>query len=348
MNCYKPILITKNLDKSQFPNGLLVPCGKCLACKEELAKEYTFRFICDKQEKGYINLAFLTLTYNVENLPINHNYQMTLRKKDIILYLKAVREKLRRDMKKTNQKLLDYLYYLSGEYGEERHRPHYHVILAYNNKRVLNQFVKQWEETKGMVDCQKRARINSIFYTIGYVDKKIGLQGTGTREQLFRKFTRGMGKDWILKHAEELNKKMYCQLNKFKIGIPRYFKKKLTEMGYWTAEKETSERIHKRKSEEDKKLLELYNQKYIKKEAYTYTTTKRGREITKEQYDKIKDKLDFHHIQQKGNKIFVYVLDKTKTTIDEYKEQILKQRERNYLAKVAIRKQRLKIDYNPL
>lgn len=202
MNCYKPILITKNLDKEKFPDGLLVPCNHCLACKEEIAKEYTLRFQHERIQKGYKKLAFLTLTYNNEYLPIN-NWHMTVRKKDAQKYLKRTREKLRRDMKDTNQKLLNYCYYLSGEYGEERNRPHYHIVLAYNNKKILNEFVRQWEHM-GNVKYFERATIQSVYYTIGYVDKKIGIHGVEKdREPLFRKFTKGMGKEYCMENAEK-------------------------------------------------------------------------------------------------------------------------------------------------
>lgn len=348
MNCYKPILITKNLNPELYPNGLLVPCGKCLACKEEIAKEYTLRYCMHKNEKKLLKTAFLTLTYNNENLPINNNFQMTLRKKDAVDYLKRTREQLRRDGKKLNRNLLNYEYYLSGEYGDEKNRPHYHIVLSYNDKRILNEFVKQWEENKGNVKCYENATIQSIYYTIGYVDKKIGLVGTGSREKLFRKFSKGMGKDWLLKNAENVNKQMYCRLSKFKIGIPRYFKKILNWLGLWTADKESYNKIMNRKKEEDKKLLELYNKKYIQKEAYTYKYTKRGTLINKELYKKYKKELPKHYIQQIKDKILVYVLEKIKITTEEYKQEILKQREKNYIAKAQLRRENKKLNYNPL
>ena len=348
MKCYKPILIRKNLDQQIYPDGLLVPCGQCLACKEEIAKEYTLRYCMHKNESKLLKTAFLTLTYNAENLPINDHYQMTLRKQDIVDYLKACREKLRRDSKKTNQKLLNYLYYLSGEYGEEKNRPHYHIVLSYNNKRILNEFVRRWEQNKGNVKCYDNATIQSIFYTIGYVDKKIGLQGTGTREKLFRKFTKGMGKNWILKNAEEVNNKMYCILSKFKIGIPRYFKKKLNDLGLWTTDKKTYEKIRQRKTEEDNKLLELYNQKYIKKESYTYKNWKKGIELEPNIYERYKSELPEHYIEHRGKNIFAYIIQRTKITIDEYKDSILKQRKTNYETKAQLRGAMKKLNYDPL
>lgn len=352
MNCYNPILITKNLDEEKFPNGLLVPCQKCLACKEEIAKEYTLRFQHERNEKKYNKLAFLTLTYNPENLPIN-NWHMTLRKKDIQLYLKRTREKLRRDMKDTNQKLLNYCYYLSGEYGEEGNRPHYHIVLAYNNKRILNEFVRQWEEKKGFVKCFERATIQSVFYTIGYVDKKIGLMGIGKdREQLFRKFTKGMGKEHLLKNAESINKQMYCRLSKFKIGIPRYYKKKLSEIGLWSENRETYYKIIERKKQQDEQLIKLYNEKYIKKEAYTRKRIEIGHTLPYAQYEKLKDKIKKEIpealIRITNNIVKIFIVKYDKITIDEYKDSILKQRRLNYEAKAAIRKNRREINYDPL
>lgn len=352
MNCYNPIHIIKNLDKEKFPDGLNVPCGSCLACKEEIAKEYTLRFQHERIEKNYHKLAFLTLTYNAENLPIN-NWHMTLRKKDIQLYLKRTREKLRRDMKDTNQKLLNYCYYLSGEYGEEGDRPHYHIVLAYNNKRILNEFVKQWETKKGFVKCFERATIQSVYYTIGYVDKKIGLYGVGKdREQLFRKFTKGMGKEHLLKNAELINKQMYCRLSKFKIGIPRYYKKKLSEIGLWSQDKETYYKICERKKETDEKLIKMYHEKYIKKEAYTRKPREFGRTLPYAIYDKIKDKIKKTvpdaNISIQNNIVKIFIVKHDKIDIKEYADSILKQRRLNYEAKAALRKSKRKINYDPL
>ena len=352
MNCYKPIHIIKNLNPLFFPEGLNVPCGKCLACKEEIAKEYTLRFQHERNEKGYKQLAFLTLTYNAENLPIK-NWHMTLRKKDITDYLKRTREKLRRDMKDTNQKLLNYCYYLSGEYGEEGNRPHYHIVLAYNNKRVLNEFVRQWEEKKGFVKCFERATIQSVFYTIGYVDKKIGLQGVGKdREQLFRKFTKGMGKDYLLKNAKSINKQMFCRLSKFKIGIPRYYKKKLNDIGLWMNDEETIKKIKERKSESDEILTKLYHEKYIKKEAYTRKRIEIGHTLPYALYEKVKDKLKKEIpdalIRISNNIVKIFKVKMEKITIDEYKDSILKQRKLNYETKALLRKARRKINYDPL
>ena len=33
MQCTNPVRISKNLDRVKFPDGLLVPCGKCLSCR---------------------------------------------------------------------------------------------------------------------------------------------------------------------------------------------------------------------------------------------------------------------------------------------------------------------------
>lgn len=352
MTCYSPILITKNLDKQIFPNGLLVPCLKCLACKEETAKEYTLRYCHERREKRYAKLAFLTLTYNNENLPISPDFHMTLRKKDIVDYLKRTREQLRRTSKKVGQNLLKYCYYLSGEYGDQTHRPHYHIVLSYNSKRVLNEFVRQWEEQKGMVNCQERATIQSIYYTIGYVDKKLAIYGVGKgREKLFRKFTRGMGRDYLLKNAEKINRKMYCNLSKFKIGIPRYYKKKLKDLGLWTEDRETSERIMRRKREEDEKLHKAYYDKYVNKEAYAYDFVEIGHTLTYKQYERLKGKLsdiENLHIRVYDNKVKLFKLQYVKKDIDTYKNELIRQKKLEYEKKASLRKSKAKIDYNPL
>jgi hypothetical protein len=63
--------------------------------------------------------SFLTLTYSTDNLPPNG----TLDKKHFVDFMKRLRERLR---EAGHGKLK---YYMCGEYGDRRQRPHYHAIL---------------------------------------------------------------------------------------------------------------------------------------------------------------------------------------------------------------------------
>lgn len=129
MPCYLP------LDAYHGPGGIVfkrqqsfgipikVPCGRCIGCRLEKAKEWALRCYHEQlttEEDGYDSM-FLTLTYDNEHLPDDHSL-------DHLHFQKFIRS-LR---KKTRKKIR---YFMSGEYGEatERNnfiaRPHYHAII---------------------------------------------------------------------------------------------------------------------------------------------------------------------------------------------------------------------------
>ena len=114
MQCTKPITLLKNVDRKKFPDGLEVPCGKCLQCRIAKRKEWAMR--CLHEMDNWDNALFITLTYNDKSLPENS----TLQKKEFQNFLKRVRIQLgERKIK----------YFACGEYGEEKERPHYHAII---------------------------------------------------------------------------------------------------------------------------------------------------------------------------------------------------------------------------
>ena len=67
MTCEKPIIIFKGLDPVLYPDGLKVPCGKCLLCRIRRKSEWTDRLT---HELGYHDGAlFVTLTYDPAYVP---------------------------------------------------------------------------------------------------------------------------------------------------------------------------------------------------------------------------------------------------------------------------------------
>ena len=50
------------------PETMVVPCGKCMACTEKRQKDFAFRIRTEAENRG--TLAFVTLTYNNESLPL--------------------------------------------------------------------------------------------------------------------------------------------------------------------------------------------------------------------------------------------------------------------------------------
>lgn len=111
---------------------LLVPCGKCLACRVNRRREWTARL---QQEIIYSSSAiFLTLTYSDEHLPLDENSNPCVSKRDVQLFLKRLRKHYGPGIR----------HFLNSEYGPETHRPHYHAII-YNLPSTI------FEESKQLV-----------------------------------------------------------------------------------------------------------------------------------------------------------------------------------------------------
>lgn len=100
-------------DKGFVDLPVTVPCGQCIGCRLERARQWTVRLTHEAQFHVY--RWFLTLTYSDENLPPGG----TLVKADFQKFMKRLR-------KNTGLKLR---YFHCGEYGETTWRPHYHAVI---------------------------------------------------------------------------------------------------------------------------------------------------------------------------------------------------------------------------
>ncbi len=109
--------------KQSFGNHIKLPCGRCIGCKLEHAKEWALRCYHESlttTEDG-LESMFLTLTYATEHVPPDHQ-----------LSHEHFQKFLRKLRKKKKQKIR---FFMSGEYGEPTEknnyiaRPHYHAII---------------------------------------------------------------------------------------------------------------------------------------------------------------------------------------------------------------------------
>jgi hypothetical protein len=100
----------KSYDK-QYPTFQL-PCGKCIKCRLEYARQWAVRCIHEARMHG--KNSFITLTYSDEHLA-----SPKLQYEDFQLFIKKLR----------NTQAEPISYFVTGEYGEQRKRPHWHAIL---------------------------------------------------------------------------------------------------------------------------------------------------------------------------------------------------------------------------
>lgn len=227
MQCEKPVWITKNLDKRKFPDGLMVCCGKCFACRRQRAREWALRL---EHERPYANYGiFTTLTYDNEHIPKNYS----LKKSDLQNYFKRLR--------KYGIKLK---YYASGEYGGRFSRPHYHaVIFVYDTKYKYEDFITIYDingrviQNGILADIWKNGNVQSsrvttgrILYCVSYVDKKImdiKKIDIGKRYPPFRLTSNGFGRSYVNDNKAELLEAKAIRDRGHDIGLPRYYKKML-------------------------------------------------------------------------------------------------------------------------
>lgn len=92
---------------------LQVPCGTCVGCKLERARQWALR--CMHEAKMHEETCFITLTYNDENLPPNGS----LVPEHFVNFMKRLRFKYGEGIR----------FFHCGEYGERLGRPHHHAIL---------------------------------------------------------------------------------------------------------------------------------------------------------------------------------------------------------------------------
>ena len=128
-----------------------LPCGQCLGCRLDYAKEWAMRCILELQDHDINECYFVTLTYDDQHVPYSQREVVgTFRQIDQILMTKGYVGNTAWKEKPSNQTLVfDHLqlflknlrrsqqyhygkqfrFYACGEYGTKTMRPHFHIIL---------------------------------------------------------------------------------------------------------------------------------------------------------------------------------------------------------------------------
>lgn len=127
MPCYRPVkafygkLLPSGKREIVFSSGqaqsclnLQLPCGDCLGCRLERARQWAMR--CMDEASLHKDNAFITLTFNDEKLPENRSLDVGIFQR----FMKRLRKEIE------PQKVR---YFHCGEYGSKKGRPHYHSLL---------------------------------------------------------------------------------------------------------------------------------------------------------------------------------------------------------------------------
>lgn len=118
----RPIVFNFNEGFKDRP--LPIPCGKCIGCKLERARQWAVR--CMHEASLYESNCFVTLTYSDEKMPPDGS----LNPRDFVLFMKRLRKRYDHGVR----------FFQCGEYGENTKRPHHHCLLFnmdFLDKRLL-------------------------------------------------------------------------------------------------------------------------------------------------------------------------------------------------------------------
>lgn len=205
---------------------LPVQCGKCVYCKRKRVQGWAFRL--QNQDMHSCMSFFITLTYDAEHLMFCPNNRPTLHPNHVTLWMK----KFRKHFKPRTLK-----YYVCGEYGSNRKRPHYHMILFVSDTQlsamqITNVIEKTWEYGDTHVGTVTG---ESIAYTLKYISKPPSVpQYRGdTRTPEFQRVSKGLGIQYLNSktmnwHLADLLARSYLPHKSGDKGaIPRYYKDRI-------------------------------------------------------------------------------------------------------------------------
>jgi len=253
MPCLSPITL-KN-QRGHLNPTTQVPCGKCVSCLERRRNDWSIRL--NEELRISQSAVFLTLTYRDENIPYDESTgEITLKKSDIQNYMKKLRVSLSRGISTTNflgksvktpKNDVKIKYFMQGEYGSKKDRPHYHMILFNFPSNIDYLLEKLW--IHGFVhygECNKA----TIHYCTKYMITKYD-PDFKDRVKPFALMSKGLGKSYADRNGawhRETEKPTYTMIGGTQYPLPRYLKDKIF-------------------SEDQKKVIGSRNLSYAKRRA---------------------------------------------------------------------------------
>jgi len=158
--------------------GGLVPCRSCMPCKYDARQKKTGRIVLEAHEQDI--MTFITMTYSDEFLPLEYTHEYTdgstrwfscltgtLNHRHYQLYMKRLRDAVAP---------LKIRFFIAGEYGDDKARPHYHLCLWNYPKSEEWRLWPLWHDEKNHVPMCKEERFTiehpkSIWDVSQYVAK---------------------------------------------------------------------------------------------------------------------------------------------------------------------------------
>lgn len=131
-----------------------LPCGRCVECRIQKARCWATRILLEASQ--FSDNTFATLTFEDDKIPLD----WCVDKRDFQLFMKRLR-KIKGDDR--------IRYFAVGEYGEDGHRPHYHVIIFNHPYSDEDTIQSAWN--KGFIQ-NGEVTVESARYVTEYCVKK--------------------------------------------------------------------------------------------------------------------------------------------------------------------------------
>lgn len=241
--CFVETNIPKYID-------IMVPCGKCIGCHADRARNYTTRAVHEYYIDQNQPSCFVTLTFNEE----------MLHKRDVPCYKSVSRTELSGFIKRMRERIYDkfkttFRVFGSGEYGSLKSRPHYHLLIygfdfpdkyvwkvrehSSSRKPIIyyrSPFLeKLWspagsDESYGFITIGD-VNPSSCQYVSGYMADKLDEFSDKDYKMLsidkpflYTPSRPGLGHSYFMKYYEEIFNRGFCSLhNSIKTPIPAYY-----------------------------------------------------------------------------------------------------------------------------
>lgn len=221
-------------ERGNVRRSLTLPCGQCIGCRLERSRQWAVR--CMHESQMHELSSFVTLTYDDEHLPVHGS----LRYRDFQLFMKRLRKRVG-----------PVRFYMCGEYGEKRWRPHFHALLF----GCFFEDRERWRESASGFPLYRSKVLESLWdlgtcevgdvsfdsaaYVARYCMKKITGPNsdahyermdpaTGELFWLEREFTRmslkpGIGFKWFERFRSDVFTEDHVVVNGMKCKPPRYY-----------------------------------------------------------------------------------------------------------------------------
>lgn len=198
-----------------------VPCGKCAFCLMNKRSQWMFRI--HYEMKAQTNPGwFITLTYEQKYVKRAADGRLSLRFRDVQLFLKKLRKA------KYNAK-----YICVGEYGTETHRPHYHMLLW--TDCPVGKLERFWTTKRGELLGRihfGRITMASAMYTLKYIIQPKQKEENGI-EKTRAQFSKGLGLSYLSRAVYDYHTFDYDSPNFLgvvdgkPVALPRYYRYKI-------------------------------------------------------------------------------------------------------------------------